>query len=177
MSSPASSSSSAPVTSLDFDETVVIQSPAFAPASATIVLVASRDSVRVEVKSVDAMKCKLVLTAMESDLSATEIPLDLDGSTLTHVATFLKLYGENDYLIKQTEKPLRSSDIEIGAPWCNTWVRAFDYATLESVTKASNYLECPDMLHATLVRYATMIKGSNGSPEQIFAAQAQAHAN
>jgi S-phase kinase-associated protein 1 len=146
--SASSSSSSAPIASLDSEE----------PPRTILLKDRTNQSIEVSVK----MACisKLVAMALDNDKEATEVPLDVSGPVLKLIAAYMTYHGGVEPPI--VEKPLKSKLMkEVTNPWDAEFIDEIgqEKQALYDLILAANYMDIKSLLHLGCAKVASLIKG------------------
>ena len=103
---------------------------------------------------------KLIAIALESDQSATDVPVDVSADVLTLIVNYMNAHRGTEAPI--IEKPLKS---KIMKEVTNSADAAFidsltdDKQRLYDLILAANYLDIKGLLHLGCAKVASMIKG------------------
>ena len=110
-----------------------------------------------------AMISKLIKTSLESDPTATEIPLqDKQVSTkvLKEIVDFMQEHKGTEPPI--VERPLRSKLMsEVTSSWCASFIDRIgeERQFLYDIVSVSNYMDIQSLLHLSCAKIASLIKG------------------
>jgi len=126
-----------------------------------IILKSNKDGTAVTIQRKYAMLSGVIKTALETDKSATEAPVDVTGALLQKVVEYLNQHKGVDPGIP--DKPLRSKVMKevVSDPWDAEFIDALavERQKLYDVILAANYLDIKPLLHLGCAKIASLIKG------------------
>jgi len=129
----------------------------------TYITLTTKDGGSQRVNKAYACISKVLATTLESDPTATEVPLnepEINASILADVAAYIEHHKGTEPAI--VEKPLRSKLMkEVTTAWCAEFIDRIgeDRKKLYAMISCANYLDIQSLLHLGCAKVASLIKG------------------